>query len=163
MRLNEKLRVLRELEGRCRGLSRALSRAETVKLIREETGDPISMPYLSQLERGTRTHMTNRTRLLLARFFRVHPGFLVDDPEEFQEHLATPIGDSAQSLPAWLRVGAARFRYDPLVSETLERLATHPEWRKALRLLHAVLRMPTLMDRLVHALDTRRGSEAKTG
>ena len=163
MRLNEKLRVLRELEGRCRGLSRALSKAETVKLIREETGDPISMPYLSQLERGTRTHMTNRTRLLLARFFRVHPGFLVDDPEEFQEHLATPIGDSAQSLPAWLRVGAARFRYDPLVSETLERLATHPEWRKALRLLHAVLRMPTLMDRLVHALDTRRGSEAKTG
>ena len=163
MRLNEKLRVLRELEGRCRGLSRALSKAETVKLIREETGDPISMPYLSQLERGTRTHMTNRTRLLLARFFRVHPGFLVDDPEEFQEHLATPIGDSAQTLPAWLRVGAARFRYDPLVAETLERLATHPEWRKALRLLHAVLRMPTLMDRLVHALDTRRGSEAKTG
>jgi transcriptional regulator with XRE-family HTH domain len=163
VRLNEKLKVLRELEGRCRGLSRALSKAETVKLIREETGEPISMPYLSQLERGTRTHMTNKTRLLLARFFRVHPAFLIDDPEEFREHLTTPIGDGSQTLPAWLRVGAARFRYDPLVSETLERLATHPERRKALRLLHTVLKMPTLMDRLVHALETKRGLEAKKG
>ena len=36
MRLGEKLRVLRELEGMCRGLPRALSKAEVVKLIRDE-------------------------------------------------------------------------------------------------------------------------------
>jgi hypothetical protein len=161
MRLNEKLKVLRELEGRCRGQSRSLSKAEMAKLIREETGQTISLPYLSQLESGTRTHMTNKTRLLLARFFRVHPGFLVEDPHEFREHLATPIGGGSQSLPAWLRVGAARFAHDSLVSSTLARLANHPDRRKALRLLHDVLGMPSLMDRLLHALEANYASEAR--
>ena len=156
MRLKEKLRVLRELEGTCRGLPRALSKAEVVKLIGEEAEERISLPYLSQLEGGTRTHMTNKTRLLLARFFRVHPGYLVDDPEEFREHLATPLGGRTQTLTAWLCVGALRFRHDPLVSETLARLAGHPERRKALRLLHEVLGMPVLMDRLLHALEVKR-------
>lgn len=156
MRLSEKLRVLRELEGTCRGLPRALSKAEVVKLIREEADERISLPYLSQLEGGTRIHMTNKTRLLLARFFRVHPGYLVDDPEDFREHLATPIGGRSQALGAWLRVGAVRFRHDPLVSGTLERLATHPERRKALRLLHEVLGIPVLMDRLLQALEGKR-------
>jgi hypothetical protein len=107
--------------------------------------------------------MTNKTRLLLARFFRVHPGFLVDDPHEFREHLATPIGEGSQSLPAWLRVGAARFGHDPLVSGTLARLAAHPDRRKALRLLHDMLGMPALMDRLLHALETKHVSEARRG
>jgi hypothetical protein len=155
MRLNEKLRTLRELEGRCRGLSRALTKAETIKLVREERGETISLPYLSQLERGTRTHMTNKTRSLLARFFRVHPGFLVDDPDEFREHLATPMDHHSQRLTVWLRVGAARFRSDALVAETLERLAAHPDRRKALRLLHNVLAIPTLMDRLLQTLETQ--------
>src|SRR5262245_25642215 len=155
MRLGEKLRGLRELEGTCRGLSRALSKAEVVKLIREELEERISLPYLSQLERGSRAHMTNKTRLLLARFFRVHPGYLVDDPEAFHEALGSPVGGRAQTLGSWLRVGASRFRHDPLVSETLTRLAAHPEQRKAMRLLHAVLSRPVLMDRLVHALDVK--------
>lgn len=156
MRLGEKLRVLRELEGMCRGLSRALSKAEVEKLIREEGGERISLPYLSQLEGGTRTHMTNKTRLLLARFFRVQPGYLVDDPEDFREHLTTPIGGRSQTLGVWLRVGAVRFRHDQLVSGTLKRLASHPEPRKALRLLDEVLGMPVLMDRLLQALEGNR-------
>jgi hypothetical protein len=163
MRLGEKLRTLRELEGRCRGLSRALSKVETVKLIGEETDERISLPYLSQLERGTRTHMTNTTRSLLARFFRVHPGFLVDDPSDFREHLTTPIPDGVRSLGLWLRVGAARFRHDPLVSETLQRLATHPERRKALRLLRSLLTMPELMDRLLHTLEAKSATATKKG
>ena len=163
MRLGEKLNALRELEGRCRGLARGLSKAEAVRLIREETGQRISLPYLSQLERGTRTHMTNRTRLLLARFFRVHPGLLVDDPDDFREHLLTPIGDHSQTLAAWLRVGAARFRHDPLASETFERLATHPERHKALRLLHHLLEMPALMDRLLHTFETNSARSTKRG
>src|SRR5260370_2245599 len=90
MRLSEKLRVLRELEGTCRGMPRALSKAEVVKLIREEAEERIRLPYLSQLQGGTRTHMTNNTRLLPARFFRRHPGDLRDDPEAFREHRSTP-------------------------------------------------------------------------
>ena len=156
MRLGEKLRALRELEGTCRGLSRALSKAEVVKLIREESEERISLPYLSQLERGSRAHMTNKTRLLLARFFRVHPGYLVDDPEEFHEALGSPVGGRAQTLSSWLRVGASRFRHDPLVGETLARLAAHPERRKALRLLHEMLGRPVLIDRLLQALEVKR-------
>ena len=156
MRLGDKLRTLRELEGTCRGLSRALSKAEVVKLIREESQERISLPYLSQLERGARGHMTNKTRLLLARFFRVHPGYLVDDPDEFHEALGTPVGGRAQTLGSWLRVGASRFRHDPLISETLTRLAAHPERRKALRLLNEMLGRPLLMDRLLQTLEVKK-------
>ncbi len=156
MKVAQKLRILRELEGLCRGHPRGLSKAETVKLIREELGERISLPYLSQLEAGKRTHMTNTTRLLLARFFRIHPGFLVDDPEDFQQHLAAPIPGAGEPLDAWLRAGALRFRHDALVAETLERLATAPDRRKALRFFHQVLAMPALMDRLLLAVDSRR-------
>ncbi len=140
----------------CRGLPRDLSKAEMVKLIREEMGERISMPYLSQLEAGTRTHMTNKTRLLLARFFRIHPGYLVDDPEDFQRHIATPLAHRPEPLADWLLVGAAHFRHDPLVAETLERLAQFPERRRALRLLRELLAMPALMDRLLHTVEARK-------
>lgn len=157
MRLREKLRVLREVEGMFRGLSRALTKAEMVKFIREDLAERISLPYLSQLEAGTRTHMTNKSRLLLARFFRIHPGYLVDDPEDFQRQLGTPIPEPTDHLASWLRVGAARFRHDPLVGETLERLASYPERRKALRLVHDLLAMPALMDRLLHTMEIKKG------
>src|SRR5262249_16629783 len=158
MKIAEKLRALRELEGLCRGLARGLSKAETVKLIREELDERISLPYLSQLEAGKRGHMTNTTRLLLARFFRVHPGFLVDDPDEFQQQVAVPIPDAVEpfAAPAGARAGAPRSRHDRVVAETLERLADAPDRRKALRLLHQVLAMPALMDRLLLAVDSRR-------
>lgn len=141
----------------CRGLSRPLTKAEMVKFIREELGERISLPYLSQLEAGTRTHMTNKSRLLLARFFRIHPGYLVDDPEDFQRHLATPIPGPTDSLVGWLQAGAARFRHDPLVGETLERLAGYPERRQAFRLVHELLAMPELMARLLHTMETKKG------
>src|SRR5258708_33851147 len=35
----------------------------------------ISQSYLSQIESGTRPHLTNTTRLLLAKFFKLHPGY----------------------------------------------------------------------------------------
>lgn len=157
MRIGEKITVLRGLEGMCRGLPRELSKAEMVKLILEETGERISLPYLSQLEAGTRKHMTNKTRLLLARFFRIHPGYLVDDPEDYQRYLASPVPRSKDPLADWLRVGADRFRHDPLVSQTLERLAKSPDRRMALRLLHELLAMPGLMDRLLHAVEAKKG------
>lgn len=156
MTVGQKLKILRELEGRCRGQSRALSKAETVKLIRAELGERISLSYLSQLEAGKRAHMTNTTRLLLAGFFRVHPGFLVDDPADFRQQLAAPIAADGGGLEAWLRAGANRFRHDPLVADTLERLANDPDRRKALRFFHHVLAMPALMDRLLLAVESHR-------
>ena len=156
MRLGEKLKVLRDMEGMCRQRGRGLSKAETVKLIREELGERISLAYLSQLETGTRSHMTHKTRQLLARFFRIHPGYLVDDPEEFQHGVGAPLPTTADSLGAWLHAGAARFADDSDVAQTLERLATCPDRRNALRLFRGLLTTPGLIERLLVTVDTKR-------
>jgi len=86
MKLGEKLRYLREVEGNLRGLDRAMTQQELVKAIRTEIKDSglkasLSQSYLSQIESGARPHLTNTTRQLLAKFFKVHPGYLVDDPD----------------------------------------------------------------------------------
>ena len=84
MKLSDKIRYLREVEGQLRGLGRAMTQGELVRAVREEMGvadGTLSQSYLSQIESGARPHLTNTTRLLLARFFKVHPGYLVDDPE----------------------------------------------------------------------------------
>ena len=77
MTLAEKLRYLREVEGSLRGLGRPMTQQELVGAIRKEQGKSISQSYVSQIERGSRPHMTQSTRTLLARFFKIHPGFLV--------------------------------------------------------------------------------------
>jgi len=87
MRLGEKLRYLREVEGTLRGMDRELSQVEMARLIQKELGKSISQSYLSQIESGARPHLTNSSRMLLARFFKVHPGYLVDDPEGFHTEL----------------------------------------------------------------------------
>ncbi|HEY8133774.1 MAG TPA: helix-turn-helix transcriptional regulator, partial [Thermoanaerobaculia bacterium] len=81
MRLGEKLRFLRNVEGTLRGLDGQMTQLALSKAIKREVGIPISQSYLSQIERGTRPHLTNTTRMALAQFFKVHPGYLVDDPE----------------------------------------------------------------------------------
>ena len=88
MKLGEKIRYLREVEGTLRGLGRALTQQEVVDAIRRDLRQKLSQSYLSQIESGARPHLTNSTRMLLATFFKVHPGYLVDDPEDFQRHLA---------------------------------------------------------------------------
>src|SRR5258707_1989898 len=89
MTLGEKLRYLREVEGTLRGLDRELSQLELARLIEKELGKSISQSYLSQIESGARPHLTNSTRMLLARFFKVHPGYLVDDPEGVHNELVS--------------------------------------------------------------------------
>ena len=84
MKLGEKLRYLREVEGTLRGLDRELSQLEMARLIQKELGKSISQSYLSQIESGARPHLTNSTRMLLARFFKVHPGYLVTIPKVFR-------------------------------------------------------------------------------
>ncbi len=80
MKLGEKIRYLREVEGSLRGMNRAMSQQELVRAIEAETGSKLSQSYLSQIESGARPHLTNTTRQILAKFFKVHPGYLVDDP-----------------------------------------------------------------------------------
>src|SRR6266436_3065153 len=87
MTLGAKLRYLREIEGTLRGLEREMTQQEIVRSIKKELGQTISQSYLSQIESGTRPHLTNSTRMLLAKFFKVHPGYLVNDPEGYSTEL----------------------------------------------------------------------------
>src|SRR6202049_1973647 len=144
MLLGEKLRYLREVEGTLRGMDRELSQVEMARLIQQELGKSISQSYLSQIESGARPHLTNSTRMLLARFFKVHPGYLVDDPEGFQNELISDVGALEDKLDLWLISGAERFRRDPEVSQALVDLARHADSRKCLVLLDAILDTPGL-------------------
>ncbi len=102
MKLGEKIRYLREVEGTLRGFDREISQLEIARLIQKESGKSISQSYLSQIESGARPHLTNGTRMLLARFFKVHPGYLVDDPEGFQNELISDLGALEDKLDLWL-------------------------------------------------------------
>src|SRR5579864_1609680 len=116
MSLGEKLRYLREVEGTLRGFDRELTQNETVRLLKKELGKSISQSYLSQIESGARPHMTNPTRMLLAKFFKVHPGYLVDAPEGYQTELVSDLGATEDKLDLWLINGAERFTNDPDVA-----------------------------------------------
>jgi len=153
MRLGQKIRYLREMEGALRGLNREMTQQEVVRAIQKELGESISQAYLSQIENGARPHLTNKTRMLLARFFKVHPGYLVDDPEGFQTELISDVGALEDKLDLWLISGAERFRRDPEVSQALLHLARHSESRKCLVLLDAILETPGLADRLFEVLN----------
>jgi transcriptional regulator with XRE-family HTH domain len=80
MELAEKLRRLRKAEGMRRGLWRTLTQHEVIRAMRQEIGVSLSQAYLSQLESGKRAHLTSASREALARFYHVHPGYLVSDP-----------------------------------------------------------------------------------
>ena len=152
MTLSQKMRYLREMEGTLRGMARALTQREIVRELKQKLGRTISQSYLSQIESGARPHLTNSTRLLLARFFNVHPGYLVDDPEGFQNELLSDLGAAEDKLDLWLINGAERFRRYPEVSHALLTLARHHDSRKCLVLLRAILETPGLADRLLQVL-----------
>jgi transcriptional regulator with XRE-family HTH domain len=155
MTVADKIRYLRMVEGHLRGLDREMTQKELVEAIRKELKRSISQPYLSQLENGSRKHLTNTTRLLLAKFFRVHPGYLVDDPEGFQTELITDLRDQEDKLDMWLIQGAERFRRDSQLAEALLKLARHDDTRKCLLLLRAVLDTPDLVGRLWDVLQPK--------
>jgi len=160
MKLGEKIRYLREVEGTLRGLDRAMTQQELVRAIRKEMKKPISQSYLSQLENGARPHLTNTSRMLLAKFFKVHPGYLVDDPEGYSTELISDLGALEDKLDLWLISGAERFRNDGDLRDALLALAKHPDSRRCLRLLQLILENPGLADRLFEAL-TPEGREQK--
>src|SRR6202165_5531615 len=103
MRLGEKMRYLREVEGSLRGLGRPMTQQEIVRAIGEELGrgKTISQSYLSQIENGARPHMTQSSRALSASFFKVHPGFLVDDPEGYHAELTSDLRTTDGKLDMW--------------------------------------------------------------
>ena len=152
MTLGEKIRYLREVEGSLRGLDRPMTQLELVRAIRKQLGKTISQSYVSQIESGTRPHMTQSTRTLLAKFFKVHPGFLVDDPEGYHTELVSDLRTTEGQLDVWLLQGSERFASDPEVSEVMIRAARDKDTRQCFILLGAILETPGLADRLLEAL-----------
>jgi len=140
MRLAEKLDHLRTLEGQLRGLGRPMTKSEVARAMRAEVGEALSMPYLSQLESGARPHLTAHSRDLLASFFRIHPGYLVSDPEGFAESLGSPVGPASGTLAEWLATRAEEQRADPDVYDALLQLASQPDPRSTLLALGRALR-----------------------
>src|SRR6478672_7345986 len=136
MRLGEKIRYLREVE----------------RALRKELRQDISQSYLSQIESGARPHLTNTTRMLLAKFFKVHPGYLVDDPAGYTTELISDVQTLEDKFDLWLISGAERFKRDPEVMEALLQLARHDDSRKCVVLLGAILETPNMVDRLLQVL-----------
>src|SRR5580698_2353315 len=157
MKLSDKIRYLREVEGNLRGLNRAMTQQELVRAIQTDPRTAngkatLSQSYLSQIESGARPHLTNTTRLLLAKFFQVHPGYLVDDPEGYNAQLMADIQTVEDKLDLWLVSGAERFRRDPELGQALLTLAENKDSRRCLLLLEAILKTPSLAERLLQVL-----------
>jgi transcriptional regulator with XRE-family HTH domain len=152
MTLGDKLRSLREVEGSLRGLGRAMTQLELADAMKRELGRGLSQAYLSQIEGGTRPHLTQSTRDLLARFFRVYPGFLVDDPEGYTAGLQSQLRATDAKVDSWLYAGTDQFSTDAELSDALGVIADHSDSRQALLLLAEILRAPGLAERLGEVL-----------
>src|SRR5215475_9983992 len=139
MKLGEKLRYLRQMEGTLRGLDREMTQQEVVRAIKQEQRGSISQSYLSQIESGTRPHLTNDTRMLLARFFKVHPGYLVDDPDGYHTELTSDLRAMEDRLDLMLINGAEQFADDAELTEALLEIARYADTRRALVVLGAIL------------------------
>jgi transcriptional regulator with XRE-family HTH domain len=153
MTLGEKIRYMREMEGALRGLQREMTQLEVVRALKKELGVSISQSYLSQIESGRRPHLTNTTRLLLAKFFKVHPGYLVDDPHGYQAELISDLRAVEERLDLWIEEGADRFAKDSELRQSLLVLARREDSRKCLLLLRRILETPGLPDRLLEVLN----------
>jgi len=160
MKLGKKIRYLREVEGALRGLGREMTQQEVVRAVKKELDESISQSYLSQIENGARPHLTNSSRMLLARFFKVHPGFLVDDPEGYSTELMSDLRATEDTLDLWLINAAERFRRDQQLRNALLEISKHEDSRKCLVLLGAILETPNLVERLLQVLKPDAGAQA---
>ena len=152
MTLGEKLRYLRLVEGTLRGFDHEMTQQDLARALKKELGRGLSQSYLSQIESGARPHLTNASRMLLARFFKVHPGYLVDDPQGFHTELTSDLRATEDRLDLWLINGVEQFARDPELSQALLEVARYPETRKCLVLLGAILETPELVERLSEVL-----------
>ena len=141
MTLGEKLQHLRQIEGELRGLGRPMTKAEVLRAMKAELGESISHAYVCQLESGARTHMSPTTRGLLARFFKVLPGYLVSDPDDYQAAIVSDVVGEPDALRAWLAARAEELRDDVALYHVLLKMARHPDPR----------RLFTILDELIEA------------
>jgi transcriptional regulator with XRE-family HTH domain len=155
MTLGDKLRSLRSIEGSLRGLGRPLTQSEVVTAMKKELGRGLSQAYLSQIENGARPHMTNTSRELLARFFRVYPGFLVDDPPGYSRELQSELRMADATVDSWLYAGTDQFNADAGLAHALRTIAEVSDSRGALLLLGEILRTPGLAERLSEVLQPK--------
>jgi transcriptional regulator with XRE-family HTH domain len=160
MTLGDKLRSLRVVEGSLRGLGRPMTQQETVQAMKREVGKNVSQAYLSQIESGARPHLTNTTQQLLAKFFRVYPGFLVDDPPGYARELQSELRVVDAKIDSWLYAGASQFTSDPELQRALIVVAEHDDSRRAILLLAEILRAPGLAERLADVLRPEAHSSA---
>ena len=163
MTLGDKIRYLREVEGALRGHGREMTQQEVVRAIKKDLRKTISQSYLSQIESGARPHLTNETRMLLAKFFKVHPGYLVDDPDGYHTELVSDARVLEDNLDLWLISGAERFSRDPRICHALLQVAKNDDSRKCIMLLGAILETPELVDRLMEVLKPQKSIQAKAG
>jgi hypothetical protein len=99
--------------------------------------------------------MTNTSRELLARFFRVYPGFLVDDPPGYSRELQSELRMADATVDSWLFAGTDQFSADAELSSALRIIAQEDDSRTALLLLAEILRTPGLAARLGEVLQPR--------
>jgi hypothetical protein len=159
MRLADKLRHLRFVEGNHRGLGRSMTKAEVVRAMRSELGEGISHPYLCQLEGGSRVHMTAGTRELLARFFKVLPGYLVDDPEGFEETPRTELPAGPERLRSWFAVQAEELSDEPFLAHVMFKLSRAEDPGRYVELLDRLLELsPPELDRVAETIRRREGA-----
>lgn len=161
MKLSEKLELLRALEGSLRNLNRPLTKSEVSRLVEQESGEKISLAYLSQLESGKRPHMTETTRELLARFYKVHPGFFVSDPEGYERTVSTiPVDENR--LDAWILDGARQFATtDSELAMALRSLAEHETTRTMLLLSAELAQNPNLLEELRQCIAKHKSAAGK--
>ncbi len=156
MNLSEKLKHLRAVEGELRGLNRPMTQVEVMKAMQEELHVSLSQAYLSQLERGKRVHLTASSRDLLADFFKVHPGYLVSDPPDYNTDLMTDMIDmesTSDRLETWLTASAEEWRNEPAISLFFKNLAQVEDPRRYLALLERLLPLSVeQLETLVNAL-----------
>jgi transcriptional regulator with XRE-family HTH domain len=161
MKLGDKLRSLRSVEGLLRGFDRPMTQVEVARGMKREVGRGLSQAYLSQIESGMRPHITHTTRELLARFFRVYPGFLVDDPEGYSAGLQSDLRVLDAKLDSWLFAGAEQFSSDARLRRALLALAQHEDSRQILLLLGEIVRTPGLAERLGEVLRPEREDDER--
>jgi transcriptional regulator with XRE-family HTH domain len=159
MTLGEKIRYLRTVEGRLRGLGRPMTQVEVSRAMQRELRKKVSQAYLSQIENGSRPHLTGTTRALLSKFFKVHPGFLVDDPSGYDASLEPDLDTTEGKLDLWLMQGARSFGNDAQLSGALMRIAGQRDTRRAIILFGAILAEPKLAGRLHNARKLRHAAK----
>ena len=139
MNLSEKIKHLREVEGELRGFGRAMTQMEVVRAMQEELGETISQAYLSQLENGKRVHLTATSRDLLARFFKVQPGYLVSDLADFSTDLLSELESEGDRLLTWLEASAEEWRAEPLIQRFFDRLGSVEDPRRYIAFFNELL------------------------